>query len=150
MAHSFSRLVVHFIFSTKDRQPLISAPLQQRLYPYIGGILHRQRSRLLKAGGTSDHIHLLAALHPELGVAEAMRLVKANSSKWVHDTFPNLSAFAWQTGYGAFTVSESSIGDVIRYVDNQEEHHRRVTFEEEFVGFLRRHGIEFDERYLWT
>ena len=100
-------------------------------------------------GGTSDHAHLLISAHPQSSVADLMRCVKTNSSKWIHQTFPNLAAFAWQAGYAAFSVSHSNRAQVQSYIRQQEEHHRSMSFEEEFVEFLRRHGVHYDERYLW-
>jgi REP element-mobilizing transposase RayT len=139
----------HLIFSTKHRAPLITADLQARLYTYIGGILGAHNGSLLAAGGMPDHVHLLARLSKEMSVSEALRLIKANSSKWVHETFPEHQAFAWQAGYAAFSVSYSSLPSVKGYLATQEEHHRTVTFQDEVRDFLRRHQIEFDERYLW-
>jgi REP element-mobilizing transposase RayT len=139
----------HFIFSTKQRAPLITHDLQPRLYEYLGGILRAQNSSLLAAGGMPDHVHILVRLNKEMSVAEALRLLKANSSKWVHETFPEHRAFAWQAGYAAFAVSYSGLRPVKQFIANQEEHHRTVRFEDELRAFLRRHHIEFDERYLW-
>jgi putative transposase len=114
-----------------------------------GGIIKNEKGALIAAGGTPDHVHLLAGSHPDKAVADIVRLIKANSSKWVHENFPPQSAFAWQAGYGAFSVSRSNLDEVRRYIENQDEHHRRVSFEEEFRQFLDRHGIAYDPRYLW-
>ncbi len=147
MPQSFTCLHYHLIFSTKHRAPLITTDIQPRLYDYIGGILHHHRGCLLAAGGMPDHVHLLVRLSKELSVAEALRLIKANSSKWIHETSPT-QAFAWQTGYAAFAVSYSGLEDVKHYLAIQAEHHRTVTYQDELRTFLRRHAIEFDERYL--
>ncbi len=149
MPQSFTCLHYHLIFSTKNRLPQITADLQARLYDYIGGILRSEKSTLLAAGGMPDHVHLLCSLSKELAVAVALRLIKANSSKWVHETFPQHRSFAWQVGYGAFAVSYSHLDSVKRYIARQEAHHRRTTFQAEFMAFLRKHHLEFDERYLW-
>jgi REP element-mobilizing transposase RayT len=149
MPQSFTCLHYHLIFSTKNRVPAITADLQPRLYEYLGGILRAEQCVLLAAGGMPDHVHLLCSLHKELAIAAALRLLKANSSKWIHETFPQHRAFAWQAGYGAFAVSYSHLDRVKRYIAGQARHHRRITFQEEFVAFLRRHRIEYDERYLW-
>jgi putative transposase len=149
MPQSFTCLHYHLIFSTKARVPAITADLQTRLFDYIGGILRSEKSILLAAGGMPDHVHLLCSLSKELAVAEALRLIKSNSSKWIHETFPQHLSFAWQAGYGAFAVSYSHVDKVKRYIARQAQHHRRTTFQEEFVAVLRRHQIEFDERYLW-
>jgi REP element-mobilizing transposase RayT len=148
MAHSFAALYCHIIFSTKNREQLIAREFQPRLFAYIGGVLRDERMALLAVGGMPDHVHLLVSLARESSVADAVRLIKANSSGWVHKTFPDLQDFAWQSGYGAFSVSASAMPAVKRYLDRQEEHHRTQSFEEEFVSFLRKHGIEYDERYL--
>ena len=149
MPQSFAALYCHIIFSTKHREPLISRELQPRLFAYVGGGLRDEGNALLAAGGMPDHVHLLASLSRQTSVAEVVRLVKANSSGWVHQTFPDLRGFAWQNGYGAFSVSASALPAVKRYLAGQEEHHRRRTFQEEFVEFLKRHEIEYDERHLW-
>jgi len=149
MGQSYTCLRYHVIFSTKNRRPQITPDLRQRLYDYMGGIIKGENGRLIASGGTPDHVHLLISLHPQTSVAEIMRLMKTNSSKWTHETFPRKADFAWQTGYGAFSVSHSNLGQVQRYITNQEEHHRQVSFEEEFVAFLRRHGVDHEEKYLW-
>jgi putative transposase len=149
MPQSLASLNFHVVFSTKNRQPLIDADIQSRLYEYIGGILRAEKSVLLAAGGMPDHVHLLVSLSRELSIAETLRLVKANSSKWIHNTFPDRKDFAWQVGYGAFSVSFSNIPDVKDYIGHQADHHRTRTFQDEYREFLRRHEIEWDERYVW-
>ena len=149
MGHTFTKLVYHCIFSTKGRRAFINETIRQRLYSYIRGILERNEAHALAIGGVADHVHLLIETSPAASVAEMMRIVKTNSSKWVHETFPMHREFAWQSGYGAFSVSSSAVPDVIRYIDNQAEHHRSRPFREELVEFLRRHGIEYDECYIW-
>jgi REP element-mobilizing transposase RayT len=150
MPQSFVSLHFHLIFSTKDRAPLISSEVQPRLFEYIGGILRAERSVLEAAGGVEDHVHLLVSLDQQLSVSTALRVIKAGSSRWVRETFPaTLSGFAWQAGYGAFTVSHSHREKVRAYLSRQAEHHRTVTFQDEFLAFLRRHGIAYEERYLW-
>ncbi len=149
MPQSFTSLHHHLVFSTKNRESLITDEVQPRLYEYIGGILRAHGCALLAAGGMPDHVHLLVSLDKQLSIAETLRIVKANSSFWVHENFPVLLAFAWQAGYGAFAVSYSNLDRVKGYIGRQAEHHRRVSFQEEFLAFLKRHGIEYDERYLW-
>jgi len=146
---SFTCLHYHFIFSTKHRHRCIGPDVATRLYEYIGGILRRHNGQLVAAGGIPDHVHLLVALSKQSTVADALRDIKANSSGWVHETFPELRDFAWQVGYAAFTVSYSSLDDVTRYIANQAEHHRTKTFQEEFIAFLKRHNVDYDERFLW-
>lgn len=149
MPQSFASLHVHIIFSTKNREPTMTPDFQTRLYEYIGGILRAEGARLLAAGGMPDHVHLLVSLTREQSLAEAARQIKANSSKWIHETFPDKRSFAWQAGYGAFSVSYSNIDSVKQYIARQPEHHRRRTFQDEFIEFLERHGIEYDPRYIW-
>ena len=150
MPRSFVSLHYHLIFSTKNRLPLITPEIQPRLFEYIGGILRAEGCVLDVAGGVADHVHLLVSLDKQLSISEALRIIKASSSRWVHETFPAaLSGFAWQVGYGAFAVSYSHRDQVREYLARQAEHHHKVTFQEEFLAFLKRHGIEYDERYLW-
>jgi REP element-mobilizing transposase RayT len=146
---SFACLHCHVIFSTKSRVPSLAPEFLPRLFDYFGGVLRNRDCALVAAGGMPDHVHLLASLSREVSVAEVVRLVKANSSKWIHETVPALASFAWQNGYGAFAVSYSNLGAVKDYLARQAEHHRVRTFQEEFLEFLRRHAIEYDERYIW-
>jgi putative transposase len=139
----------HCVFSTKDRRPIIDADLRERLWPFLGGIARQNKMRALEIGGVEDHVHLLLSLPATMPIAKAMQLIKGGSSKWVHETFPEQRLFAWQVKYGAFSVSASQLDTVVRYIQGQEEHHRKQTFKEEFVTLLVKHGIEYDERYLW-
>lgn len=148
MAHTFTNLLTHVIFSTKDRSPVITPDIKPRLLAYMGGIVRSIDGIALAIDGPTDHVHLLIKTPATVAMADVVRIVKANSSKWVHETFPR-SAFAWQTGYGAFSVSCSNVEAVSEYIAGQEEHHKTVSFQEEFVAFLRRHGVEYDERYIW-
>jgi putative transposase len=148
MARTFNSLITHLIFSTKDRLPLIAPGLKPDLHAYIGGIIRKVGGKALAIGGTADHVHLLISAPPALSISEILRKLKANSSKWVNENHPKQS-FAWQAGYGAFSVSHSNVPAVISYIQRQVEHHRRVSFQEELVTFLKKHGIEYDERYIW-
>jgi REP element-mobilizing transposase RayT len=139
----------HCVFSTKERRPLIQQSLRERLWPFLGGIARRHDMTALEIGGVADHVHLLLALPSTLSVAKAMQLIKGGSSKWVHETFREDWAFNWQAKYGAFSVSVSLLERTIQYIKKQEEHHRRMTFEEEFLALLKKHAIAYDERYLW-
>jgi REP-associated tyrosine transposase len=148
MPQSFASLHCHIVFSTKHRQPHVTPDLQPRLFEYIGGILRNHSGTLIAAGGVPDHVHLLASLGRTLSVAEAVRLIKSNSSAWLHDEL-KMPDFQWQTGYGAFAVSYSNLDSVKAYLANQSEHHRGQSFQEEFLELLRRHNLEWDERYIW-
>ena len=148
MAGTYTELLYHLIFSTKQREPLISPRLQPDLYAYIGGIVRGQGGVLLDVGGMPDHVHLVLRIKPDSSVSEIVRLVKANSSKWVNEQPGQSGRFAWQSGYGAFSVSLSRLSAVRDYVRTQEDHHRTKTFQEEFVEFLNRHEIAFDKHHL--
>jgi putative transposase len=149
MPNSYTCLYYHVIFSTKNRTPQIDPTIQPRLYKYLGGIIRDEKCRLIAAGGTADHVHLLVSAHPQTALSDLLRQAKASSSRWIHQTFDNLADFAWQDGYGAFTVSHSNLENVSQYMAQQEKHHRRTTFQEEFIAFLSRHEIPDDERYVW-
>ena len=150
MPHSYNALNAHVVFSTKERTAQIDSSLEERLYPYIGGILRELKGRLLVVNGVDDHIHLLLAIPATESMAEIVRKVKGSSSKWIHDTFPDRASFEWQRGYAAFSVSNSQLTHVARYIERQKIHHQKVTFRDEFVRLLARHGIAPDERFLWT
>ncbi|HEX5221498.1 MAG TPA: IS200/IS605 family transposase [Verrucomicrobiae bacterium] len=139
----------HCVFSTKERRPLISATLAERLWPFLGGIARQNKMKAVEIGGVEDHVHILLSIPPTMSIAKAMQLIKGGSSKWVHETFPDQREFGWQEKYGAFSVSESRVEAVVDYIRGQPEHHKRVTFQEEFVALLQKHRIEYDERYLW-
>jgi putative transposase len=150
MPHSYSNLLTHIVYSTKNRKPLIDQELESRLFPYFGGILRQLGGKLYIVNGAEDHVHLLAELPPSLAVAEAIGKIKGSSTHWIHESFPERSVFAWQRGYAAFSVSKSNASKVARYIERQKTHHRKQSFEEEFVQLLRRHGVSINEKYLWT
>ena len=149
MAHTFTNLLTHIIFSTKDREPTLEADLKQRLFPYLGGIFRELDANPLGVNGPTDHVHILAVLPAKHAPAEIIGKVKANSSGWIHKTFPARATFAWQVGYAAFGVSPSQKQTVLDYIARQEEHHRKVSFKEELIAFLNKHEIKYDEKYLW-
>ncbi|HDL17926.1 MAG TPA: IS200/IS605 family transposase [Bacteroidetes bacterium] len=149
MAHSYVSFMVHYIFSTKNRVKIITPELEERLWPYMGGIARENKMKALAIGGIENHTHLLLSLPSTLSIAKAIQLIKGGSSTWVHDTFPDSQNFQWQEGYGAFGVSISHIEDTIKYINNQKEHHHKQTFQEEYMAFLKKHEIEYDERYIW-
>ncbi|MHB9134630.1 MAG: IS200/IS605 family transposase [Armatimonadota bacterium] len=149
MAGSFAALYYHLVFSTKDRRPWLTPDIAPRVHEYLGGVMRGIGGISLIVGGAEDHAHILGTIDKNIAVAAALRDVKADSSGWIHKTFPHLRQFAWQEGYGAFSISVSGLDRVKRYIEQQEKHHRTVTFQDEFRDFLRRHHIEFDENLIW-
>ena len=149
MANTYTSLYYHVVFSTKNRVRCINRGIERRLWAYLGGIARKHGLTALRVGGYEDHIHALVMSPPSLAPSQAVQFLKGESSKWVHEEFPELRGFAWQYGYGAFTVSKSNLPEVVRYIQNQREHHQKRTFQEEYLEFLRRHGVEYDERYVW-
>jgi len=137
------------VFSTKQRAAMIKPELQPRLYDYIGGIVRAERGAVHAIGGVPDHLHLLLRWRTDGTVADLVRTIKSRASLWVHQSFPGAAAFGWQEGYAVFSVSKSAEADLKRYIENQAEHHQRRGFKEELLTLLRRHGIEFDERYVF-
>ena len=128
---------------------MISSQLAERLWPFLGGIARQNEMTAIQIGGMPDHVHILLSLPSTISLAKAMQLIKGGSSKWVHDTFPEHCLFAWQAKYGAFSVSVSQLEKTIAYIKNQENHHRKLTFQEEFLALLKKHNITYDERYIW-
>jgi REP-associated tyrosine transposase len=148
VAQTCGNVVVHLIFSTKLRQPLIAPGIRSDLFAYLGGIVRELRSTALIINGTSDHVHMLMRIRPTQSVAEIARIVKANSSGWIRKK--GRKDFGWQAGYGVFSVSESNIPAVTKYIATQEEHHEKRSFQEEFVAFLKKNKVAYDERYIWN
>jgi REP element-mobilizing transposase RayT len=149
VANTYTSLHYHIIFSTKNREPWIALAFEQRLWRFIGGIARKHNMTALQVGGVEDHVHALVTAPPTLAPSQIAQLLKGNSSKWIHEEFASHKHFGWQDGYGAFTVSNSKIPEVIKYIQSQREHHRRKTFQEEYIEFLKANDIEYDERYLW-
>lgn len=148
MPHTYSRVLLHVIFSTRNREPMITSDIRNRLHAYMAGIIRRVDGEALAINGTANHVHLLW-LHPTArSVSEMMRLIKSNSSKWLREEHRK-TKFAWQRGYAVFSVSESLAERVRAYVGSQLEHHRKVGFQEEYIRFLQKHGILYEDRYLW-
>jgi REP element-mobilizing transposase RayT len=139
----------HCVFSTKERRPFITPELRERLWPFLGGIARQNKMKAVEVGGVEDHVHILLSLPSTMAVSRAVQLIKGGSSKWVHETFPKHRLFKWQEEYGAFSVSVSQLDKTIEYIKGQEAHHRVMTFQEEFLVLLKKHRIEYDERYLW-
>jgi putative transposase len=149
MANSYTSLFVHIIFSTNSRERVLTSAVRNRLWAYMGGIARENRMKALSIGGTSDHAHLLVLVPPVMPAAKAVQLIKGGSSKWLHENFVPLRKFAWQEGYGAFSIGASQIDAVSEYIARQEEHHRIRTFQEEYLAFLKEYNVDYDERYVW-
>jgi putative transposase len=148
LSHTSGNILLHIIFSTQGRRPLIKPESRPALFAYVGGIVREMRGTALIVNGTADHVHVLVRIRPAQSAAEIVRVIKANSSKWIHKTWS--SDFAWQTGYGVFSVSESNVAAVTRYIAGQEEHHKKHSFQEEFVAFLKKNKVAYDEKYIWN
>ncbi len=144
MSGTYSQLLFHIVFSTKQRVPFIREPVGERLHAYIGGIIRAERGTPLEIGSVEDHIHILLRWRTDEALSNLMRTVKSRSSLWVHQTWPDLAGFAWQEGYAAFSVSASQSDAVREYIRNQREHHARREFRAELEALLRAHGVEFD------
>ena len=142
--HSFVSCLMHVVFSTKDRRPFLAPQIQDRLWPYIGGIAQKNKMKAIKAGGVADHVHLLLSVPSTLAIAKAVQLVKGNSSKWIHEEFPKLAAFEWQEGYGAFSIGISGVDDTVNYIENQAAHHKTKTFKEELETILKKHQMQYE------
>ena len=146
MSHTYAQNHLHVVFSTKERRKLIDVSMQPKLWAYMAGIARNHDFLVLANGGIEDHVHLLIQLPPVLSLAKAISLLKSNSSSWMSE---HGMKFAWQEGYGAFSVSASNFATVERYIANQEKHHRRRTFEDEFIALLKKHDIPFDPKYVF-
>jgi REP element-mobilizing transposase RayT len=148
MAHTFTSIHLHIIFSTKNRLPLLTPQIKPRLFDYMGGIIRNKSGVSLLINGPDDHAHILARIPTTITISEILRDLKGESSLWLHNELHQRD-FAWQTGYAAFSVSKSALEDVRTYIANQEEHHRHVSFQEEYLAFLKRHEIDYDPRFVF-
>lgn len=146
MSHTYAQNVIHVVFSTKDRRKTISKDLQPRMWAYVSGICHNLGILVHAIGGTDDHIHFLIQIAPTLAVAKPVLTIKSNSSRWANEAGRK---FAWQQGYSAFSVSSSIVPDVARYIRTQEAHHKKMSFDDEFVALLKKHGLEFDPKFVF-
>jgi len=149
MASSLVKILIHLVFSTRERTPFIDATLKARLYPYMAGILRGEEATLIALGGMPDHVHALLRLKADRKLSYLVRDLKAGSSKWIHEKSEPVPDFAWQTGYAAFSVSQSQEAKVKAYILNQEAHHQRTNFQEELLDLLERHQVEFDPVHLF-
>ncbi len=149
MPQSLSLVIVHIIFSTKDRFPCLDPATRGHLQAYLATVARNAKCAGYRVGGTGDHVHLAVRLSRTIAIAELVEELKTSSSKWLKLQRPELGRFSWQRGYGAFSVSPDELEALLTYVDNQEEHHRVRTFQEEYLDFLKKYGVEYDERYVW-
>ena len=150
MSRTFTKLVYHVVFATKERRAVLTPDVTEGLYPYLAGAVGSEGGRAFAINGSIDHVHVLARLRQDKALSDVIREIKANSSLWIHRTFTTHRSFAWQGGYSAFTVSESQQERVARYVENQESRHRSMTFTDELAAMLAAHSIPFDARYSLT
>lgn len=148
MGHTYCSSLYHCVFSTRDRRKLIASKLQPDLWAYMGGIAREHEMKALIIGGTDDHVHLLLSLPSTKPIAKAMQEIKSSSSKWMREQC-RVKDFAWQEGYGAFSISQSLISVTLQYIANQQEHHKKHDYQEEFLAILKKHQIEYDPRYVW-
>jgi len=149
MAQTLVSLLVHIIFSTKNRANLITPAIEPELYKYISGTLRNMESPCLKIGGTANHLHLLVSQSKNIALAFLLEELKKSSSKWIKHQDASFRSFQWQEGYGAFTIGQSNVAALKRYIELQKNHHRRRSFEEELLGLLKKYGVEYDEQYIW-
>jgi putative transposase len=143
--HSFVSCVIHCVWSTKNREPWLIPDLRERLWPYFGGIAKQNQMKALAIGGAADHVHILLSLPATLSIAKAVQLLKGNSSKWIRETFPKMRSFAWQQGYGAFSVGISGVDATVTYINNQTAHHWKRSFRPEFIAMLQKHHFDYEE-----
>lgn len=149
MPQSLSSILIHLIFSTKNREPFLTPNIETELYPYMASIFAAKKCPALTINGTADHIHALCSLSRVVPVADLLEAVKAKSSKWIKTKGREFRNFHWQDGYGAFSIGQSQVSTVKRYVASQKEHHRRITFQDEYRKFLKLYEVDYDERYVW-
>ncbi len=149
MPQSLSSILIHLVFSTKNREPFITPAIESELHPYMATIFREHNSPSLIINGTKDHVHTLFALGRTITIADLVEEVKTGSSKWIKTKGRGFRNFHWQKGYGAFSIGQSNVAALKRYIRNQKQHHRHVSFQDEYRDFLKRYEIEFDERYVW-
>ena len=149
MGQSLVKNYIHLVFSTKYREPLIDEAIESELYAYLGGICNQLECQPIKIGGFTDHIHILCMLSKKTALMKLVEELKSHSSKWIKTKGENYRNFYWQGGYGAFSVNPAEMDVVVRYIENQKQHHRKKIFQEEYRGFLKKYKVEYDERYVW-
>lgn len=149
MANTYTQVHLHFIFAVKYRQGLIHNPWKDELYKYITGIIHKNNHKLLCINGMPDHVHILIGMRPTQSISDLLQDIKADSSQWINKNNFLKIKFEWQEGYGAFSYGKSQLHEVITYIENQEEHHKKKTFSEEYLEFLHKFEIDYDEKYIF-
>jgi putative transposase len=149
MSQSLSQVLLHVVFSTKHRQPLLAEDIQPQLHAYLAGACRALGSQAYRVGGTDNHVHIACSLPRTLTISKLMEEIKKSSSIWIKDKDENCRNFLWQAGYGAFSLGQSQLPRLLQYIDNQHEHHRKQSFEEELIELLQRYQVDYDERYLW-
>lgn len=149
MPQSLSNVVLHIVFSTKHRKPMLAAHIRPALFAYIATVARSMQCECLRVGGVADHVHIAVRLSRTITIAELVEAMKTSSSKWLKTLSPELAHFSWQRGYGAFSVNPYELGNLLRYIDRQEEHHRKQLYVDEYRGLLKKHNAEYDERYVW-
>ena len=149
MPQSLSNILVHLIFSTKDRQPWLGKDVREKAHAFLAGAVRQCECEAYRVGGVADHVHLAVRLSRTLSVADLVKETKTASSKWLKTQNAKLTGFSWQQGYGVFSVGMSQKDTLLQYIDNQEEHHRTHTFQDEYRAFLKKYKIDYDERYVW-
>jgi REP element-mobilizing transposase RayT len=149
MPQSLSYLLIHIVFSTKERAPTLTPAIRPGLYAYLATIASNENCECLRVGGIADHVHLAVRISRTIAIADLVEKLKTSSSKWLKTQAPTLKDFSWQRGYGAFSVGRGDLDQLIAYIDRQEEHHHARTFQEEYRAFLNKYGLAFDERYIW-
>ena len=149
MGHTYTNLMYHCIFSTKRRRSVLSCEVTERLVEYVGGVVRNRGGKLLAMDGPGDHVHLLASFAASGCVSDHLRDIKAGSSGWIHKTFPQIAGFGWQEGYAAFSVSKSQAPRIVNCIERQRQHHQELSFHEELIAILDRHGIDYDPKYIF-
>jgi putative transposase len=149
MANTYTQLYIHIVFSVKGRRPFIQNAWKEELYKYICGIVNGKDQKVYAIGGVADHIHILVSLKPDISISELVRLIKSNSSKWVNEKELIKEKFQWQEGFGAFSYAQSQLDIIIQYINRQEQHHQKISFKNEYLSFLQKFNIEFNEKYCF-
>ena len=150
MGQSLVKNYIHIVFSTKHREPFIYPQVEEELHAYLGGVCKNLECLPIKVGGYTDHIHILCMLSKKIALMKLLEEVKSHSSKWMKTKGDDLKNFYWQDGYGAFSVSSTDVDSVIRYIEKQKQHHEKKTFKDEYISFLKKYNVEYDERYVWN